>query len=1405
MMMKTMNTKFITAFSLMALSVCTSLSVNAAQSNGDLSIFAPPSDGGNPTILFMIETSTFMSEKDSDPKWLYHNEDVNNDPYHNIQYKRFYTYNLNGPKYYSRISRLKDTIFYLMNTPGALPEDVRIGVGRYQATPTGSGTKTDYATTNLLSNSGGLFIPANYIDGDPARCKPENGPELDATIPSNKCGMYSEQRRLIKKMVSELCKTSTGCTGESPMAWAYAEAGAYFMRTKTAPVVESEVRTDMLLDSSYIYTLESVRLRGRNSINTNDATGISLGKQWQVCPKDKQVLVDYYTDAAAANHNYRLDCKEEDWVTISQNDLGNYRFGNDKPLEWNSAAANRPHGIAGEHPGWGLPARLHFTQDISVTTIRNARRPSGTPYWNYFKDELKKPDIAIPSHDAIAGSFTGSGIRNSPIEMRDGNSYKYKDVGVSECSGKVISDGQGNDREVGPKNGIIFFTSGFNRSATAPLPTNVNSKYNSKANSAENVMNMSFSPFESVKINTTAAGGDINCNSGLPTSGAGNPINNNWGCIGGYAKRLNSKNNPEGIKVKTGVFIFSKPGEFLTQIGKKDGVPIYNCATKDVPASVLNACRLGSEEYGGGGYIQTSQPTADDANRDLSNLIKNMKLTADSSIKVTPMDAPTIPADPFYPNALQKSAYLPLVYPDITKTKTQWQGNMRKYKVSSNGIVDKDGNNPYIVSGPSILANTTLDFWSLASSPYASTEQAGGVFERRPYPVSGSTVNIRPVFIEDINTSITSSGTSGLISLKPNSDADLKNKINSITATNISSPTTNIDDFRGRLLNFLGFNITNYNSNSTDNASILQTATSIPDRSYAGVMHSKPLVISYKVTKDTNDEVVEKESYVVFGATDNALHVVDDATGIEKMVFIPRAPLAGNGYKALSPSGTFSGVNHGIDAPWESDVNYQVSFNAATAKNTLKAESVKIYGGLRLGGSRYYGLDITKLTEPKLLFNIGASSTKFIRMAHTWAKPVKATIKWGYQRKKVLIVPGGYDRAFDKNSALRRAEKNVGTRGNAIYIIDADNGKPLMSFGRNLATSNTTSYVQARGYHYNNQELHYSVVGAPKILDRDADGLVDHIYFADLAGQVFRIDLNNGAREQQNTSMKHFVRVANFMDAFGSNQAGPRFYETPVVTVHKQDNKRFAVVSLASGDRSNPGFKNSEKHDDIDPAYTPYNNKLFAVIDKDVARKDLFTINESNLHTKDITLDSMTNSPNQNKVVQMMSTKVLSNADRSKRIDGWYYDLNRYGAANSSGALANAEDGKHLKAYGGLAAIDNDLYVSVYNFHDRSTNDRCSATVKGKTEANVYCLPFGYCTENGVSKGNVQRFLVGRGISPVTFGALDDKGLNRTVITQNPANSKTALEPTGKSLANSYGFGYYLRPTRWFDLTHQKK
>ncbi|MEC7120841.1 MAG: hypothetical protein VXW65_13210 [Pseudomonadota bacterium] len=360
----------------------------------------------------------------------------------------------------------------------------------------------------------------------------------------------------------------------------------------------------------------------------------------------------------------------------------------------------------------------------------------------------------------------------------------------------------------------------------------------------------------------------------------------------------------------------------------------------------------------------------------------------------------------------------------------------------------------------------------------------------------------------------------------------------------------------------------------------------------------------------------------------------------------------------------------------------------------------------------------------------------------------------------VVIIGGGYDLDYEKLDKDRNTATAV--KGNALYVMDAENGNLLLAVGANTAA---TTGAPNRLI---NSNMKYSVAGRVKTLDRDADGLADHIYFNDLGGQVFRVDLQNALGAATSEFGHRVTRLANLTAAHGAGSPGPRFYEAPAVTIHDEENQRFAVVSVASGDRSSPL--------DVD-----VQNRVYAIVDRDVTKASLYTSNYT-ADSTNITLTGLTDAAASGHA----STSILS-ADGDWKSAGWYRVLDEY--TNKAGTTKTNQKG--LKAFNELAAIRNDLYVSVYNPHETADSNPCSAQVLGASELHRYCLPFGVCAK---LPSNRQRYLLGQGIQAVNFGPGNDDQSRRIIYpTPNP-EKKEQGEGTLE-----YKAPPSLMPIRWYE------
>jgi len=151
-----------------------------------------------------------------------------------------------------------------------------------------------------------------------------------------------------------------------------------------------------------------------------------------------------------------------------------------------------------------------------------------------------------------------------------------------------------------------------------------------------------------------------------------------------------------------------------------------------------------------------------------------------------------------------------------------------------------------------------------------------------------------------------------------------------------------------------------------------------------------------------------------------------------------------------------------------------------------------------------------------------------------------------------MFVGGGYDAGGDDGDGLKsngvrtgyagyeyynyKQENSTSTNkkiGAGVYMFDADNGDLLWY-------TDSTNDANVK-----NTDLNYSVVSQIKTVDRNNDGVVDHLYFGDLSGQAFRVDFKNDG------ASTFTAQVNKILDIHKTDGTSPRFYLPPVFTAHR--------------------------------------------------------------------------------------------------------------------------------------------------------------------------------------------------------------------------------------------------------------
>src|SRR5690606_34786228 len=215
-------------------------------------------------------------------------------------------------------------------------------------------------------------------------------------------------------------------------------------------------------------------------------------------------------------------------------------------------------------------------------------------------------------------------------------------------------------------------------------------------------------------------------------------------------------------------------------------------------------------------------------------------------------------------------------------------------------------------------------------------------------------------------------------------------------------------------------------------------------------------------------------------------------------------------------------------------------------------------------------------------------------------------INWKGQRKLVMFVGGGYDAGGDNGDGLYVNGIRTGyagyehydyaqdnKKGSGVYMFDADNGDLL--WYADSADNGEGDDIE----HAAHNDLKYSVVSDIKTIDRNNDGLIDHLYFGDLAGQAFRVDFN-GTKDSFNS------QVNKILDLHQADGTSPRFYMAPVFTAHhsahKKEGAHIVVASFISGNKSSPLLGTTDspsttgKKDTLGLAY----DGVYAIYDYDI-------------------------------------------------------------------------------------------------------------------------------------------------------------------------------------------------------------
>ena len=796
----------------------------------------------------------------------------------------------------------------------------------------------------------------------------------------------------------------------------------------------------------------------------------------------------------------------------------------------------------------------------------------------------------------------------------------------------------------------------------------------------------------------------------------------------------------------------------------------------------------GGDDFGAGGFYYAENVA--DIQNSIINFVKKVEVNIDPVLT----GAPTLPIDSLNPTTLQPYGYYSTIEPNVTKPYQLWLGNLNKYRVL-NGELYSASSLEKLLTEAGTLNQIASGFWD------------GGTLGKLNLQHTETKTN-RIVYT---NRKIDGSAAASTNSLSP------------VTLDSLLSPDASLgylknDPKKNYWLNALGYRVGE--TDVVNSLSDLEGKSQL--RHLGAVLHSTPILLTQEGKVNVDLTTTSRKDYLLYGSTQGVLHVVDTSTGEETFSFIPSEMMENQPKGFIENSLTGGGSEnlfYGIDGAWTAYTQYvtkkdgtltvgdsgrsseeeidkddddkDTTGNVST-KNNLKGKQW-VYGGLRMGGRSYYGLDLSDLSAPKLKLHIDPSAkdakAELQRMGQSWSKPTIGYVNWGGQRKLVMFVGGGYDAKGDVDCKIDTTKTNKGYEcptyhqtnkvGAGVYMFDAENGD-LLWWSSSDQPAGSDSKIRFTA----NTDLQYSVASQINAIDRNGDGLIDHLYFGDLAGQAFRVDLNNALKvsaDSDENSQDVIAAKDNFgkrvVTLFSEMKASvdglkPRFYEMPSVSIHtdnvpranatntdadKPSGARFAVVSFSSGNRSAPLTENSPK------------DGVFVAFDKDVTNanlfKDNFKINSENLALKDLVL----------------------NTGVSYRENGW-----RSYFSNKAGSFKGMND---------LYTLDNMLYVNVFHKDGDGTSGQCGAGVRGDSYLFQYCLPYGKCSFYGPDTKEVNKVKIGVGILGTGLGNGYNNVKNQLGLIVNRDETLDCTKKENKDLPECQLFdnSARLKQLRWYE------
>ncbi len=519
-------------------------------------------------------------------------------------------------------------------------------------------------------------------------------------------------------------------------------------------------------------------------------------------------------------------------------------------------------------------------------------------------------------------------------------------------------------------------------------------------------------------------------------------------------------------------------------------------------------------EQGGGQFLQAAN--ADELAAALQQIIDDVTISNAS------LAAPGVAV-----NQLNRFRHLDQLFYGVfaPSVNTRWEGNLKRYRLAPGPQIVDENNDPAVDLDTGFFKEDSDSWWGAA--PDGPTVVFGGAREE---------LANRKLYVAD--------STPGTGSATANSKAGSTSTLPYTIGSNFGT----IDE-------------TKFGYTAAERADFEIAFENILLKGWGDPLHSEPRLTNFGF-KGTSLEAAAadpnlQKNLVFVSTNDGLIHAIDPIDGSERWAFTPaeealKLRARGTNAKVVDQKRSTYGMD-GSMTFWR------------RGDGSTGVQHVLLYAGQRRGGRNYYGLDVTDAYSggaPGLMWVIQGGDSGFKKLGQTWSAPVLAQVKVDGVATPVLIFTGGYDTTtHDVAGAVNTSGDSL---GNAIYIVNAWSGGLIWSASDDLTD----------GAQISNKDMKWSMPASPAVVDRDFDGLVDHIYAADTAGQIFRVDINNSNTAASDLAyrVKTFAQLgitesSTDIDSVVNNR---KFFAQPVVGSNDRGNGYILQIGLGSGNRVYP-------------------------------------------------------------------------------------------------------------------------------------------------------------------------------------------------------------------------------------------